>query len=215
MKNAACRVAFAAFLHDLGKLAERARMEVADQDLEYHKQLYCHRVNHPDGSLNYYTHIHAAYTALAWDTIEQHLPDLVRGDVAPFASRTAGENKTDSLQNAAAMHHRPDTLLQWVIATADRVASGFERDTFASYNDARDDSPENKAPNHYRARLLTLFEQIGLDDNPKDKTRDQLHYRYPLRPLNPHSIYPEKRENGEPADNAAAQAEYRALWQQF
>ncbi len=215
MKNAACRVAFAAFLHDLGKLAERARMEVTDDALNIHKQLYCHRVNHPDGSLNYYTHIHAAYTALAWDTIEQHLPDLVRGDVAPFASRTAGENKTDSLQNAAAMHHRPDTFLQWVIATADRVASGFERDTFTSYNDARDDSPENKAPNHYRARLLTLFEQIDLGDNPKDKTRDQLHYRYPLRPLNPHSIYPEKRENGEPADNAAAQAEYRALWQQF
>ena len=129
MKNAACRVAFAAFLHDLGKLAERARMEVTDDALNIHKQLYCHRVNHPDGSLNYYTHIHAAYTALAWDTIEQHLPDLVRGDVAPFASRTAGENKTDSLQNAAAMHHRPDTFLQWVIATADRVASGFERDT--------------------------------------------------------------------------------------
>lgn len=215
MKNAACRVAFAAFLHDLGKLAERARMEVTDDALNIHKQLYCHRVNHPDGSLNYYTHIHAAYTALAWDTIEQHLPDLVRGDVAPFASRTAGENKTDSLQNAAAMHHRPDTFLQWVIATADRVASGFERDTFTSYNDARDDSPENKAPNHYRARLLTLFEQIDLGDNPKDKTRDQLHYRYPLRPLNPHSIYPEKLENGEPADNAAAQAEYRALWQQF
>ena len=84
MKNVACRVAFAAFLHDLGKLAERARMEVTDDALNIHKQLYCHRVNHPDGSLNYYTHIHAAYTALAWDTIEQHLPDLVRGDVAPF-----------------------------------------------------------------------------------------------------------------------------------
>ena len=30
MKNVACRVAFAAFLHDLGELAERARMEVTD-----------------------------------------------------------------------------------------------------------------------------------------------------------------------------------------
>ena len=108
MKNAACRVAFAAFLHDLGKLAERARMEVTDDTLNIHKQLYCHRVNHPDGSLNYYTHIHAAYTALAWDTIEQHLSDLVRGDVAPFALRTATQ-------------HHPDTFLQGIIATADRV----------------------------------------------------------------------------------------------
>ena len=182
MKNVACRVAFATFLHNLGELAERARMEATDDAPHTHPH-DGHRINHPDAPPN-------DHTTLAWDTIEQHLPDLVRGDVVPFASRTATQ-------------HHPDTFLQEIIATADRVAAGFERDSIG----------QDDTPHHYH--LLTLFEQIGLGDNPKDKTRDQLHYRYPLRPLNPHSIYPEKRENSEPADNAAAQAEYRALWQQF
>ena len=184
MKNAACRVAFAAFLHNLGELAERARME-ATGDASHPHPHDGHRINHPEAPPN-------DHTTIAWDALEQHLPDLVRDELAPFASRTAAQ-------------HRPDTFLQWIIATADRVAAGFAGDTIG----------QDDTPNHYRARLLTLFEQIGLGDNPKDKTRDQLHYRYPLRPLNPHSIYPEKRENGEPADNAAAQVEYRALWQQF
>ena len=182
MKNVACRVAFAAFLHNLGELAERARMEATDDASHPHPH-DGHRIDHPEAPPN-------DHTTLAWDTLKQHLPDLVRDELAPFASRTATQ-------------HHPDTFLQEIIVTADRVAAGFAGDTFA----------QDDASHHYR--LLTLFEQIGLGDNPKDKTRDQLHYRYPLRPLNPHSIYPEKRENGEPADNAAAQAEYRALWQQF
>ena len=183
MKNVACRVAFAAFLHNLGELAERARMEVTDDAPHTRQPHDGHHINHPEAPPN-------DHTTLAWGALEQHLPDLVRDDLAPFTSRTATQ-------------HCPDTFLQWIIATADRVAAGFERDTIG----------QDDTPHHYR--LLTLFEQIDLGDNPKDKTRDQLHYRYPLRPLNPHSIYPEKRENGEPADNAAAQAEYRALWQQF
>lgn len=182
MKNVACRVAFAAFLHNLGELAEYARMEATDDASHPHPH-DDHRINHPEIPPN-------DHTTLAWDALKQHLPDLVRDDLAPFASRTATQ-------------HHPDTFLQEIIVTADRVAAGFAGDAFA-----QDDTP-------YHYRLLTLFEQIGLGDNPKDKTRDQLHYRYPLRPLNPHSIYPEKRENGEPADNAAAQVEYRALWQQF
>ena len=183
MKNVACRVAFAAFLHDLGELAERARMEVTDDAPNTRQPHDGHRINHPEALPN-------DHTTLAWDALEQHLPDLVRDDLAPFASRTATQ-------------HHPDTFLQEIIVTADRVAAGSAGNTFA----------QDDASHHYR--LLTLFEQIDLGDNPKYKTRDQLHYRYPLRPLNPHSIYPEKRENGEPADNAAAQAEYRALWQQF
>lgn len=183
MKNVACRVAFAAFLHNLGELAERARMEATDDASHTRQPHDGHYINHPEVPPN-------DHTTLAWDALEQHLPDLVRDDLAPFTSRTATQ-------------HCPDTFLQWIIATADRVTAGFERDTIG----------QDDTPHHYR--LLTLFEQIDLGDNPKDKTRDQLHYRYPLRPLNPHSIYPEKRENGEPADNAAAQAEYRALWQQF
>jgi CRISPR-associated protein Csm1 len=114
--------------------------------------------------------------------------------------------------NAAARHHKPDTYLQWLVATADRVASGFEREEFARYNDARDKSETGR--NHYTARQLTLFEPIRLE-GASPTNRDQWHYRYPLRPLSPAALFPVLAAGYESNDDSAAQAEYRALWDQF
>lgn len=200
-----CRVALAAYLHDMGKFAERARIEEAmhkDADgntrADINKQLYCPQY---DGR---YTHVHAAYTAIAFDLLERHLPELVGADMAPFQPWSERDTD-DSLINAAARHHKPDTFLQWIIATADRVASGFEREEFEAYNRADE-------TNHYTARQLTLFEQVRLFE-PK---REQAHaWRYPLRALSPESIFPVEAKGYESSDKATAQAEYRALWQDF
>ena len=74
------RVALAAFLHDIGKLAERAGIDHAGR-LAAHKTLYCpwHQVG-TDTRNGYHTHIHADYTRLAWDALEAsgHFPDLRR-----------------------------------------------------------------------------------------------------------------------------------------
>ncbi len=192
------RVALAAFLHDIGKLAERAGIDHAGR-LDAHKTLYCPW--HADGG--YHSHVHAAYTGIAWDMLEAtgHFPDL-RRDCPPFYSGDDG-NATDSAINAASAHHRPDTFLQWIVATADRVASGFERDKFDSkYNDKRE------RDNHYCARLLTLFEQIG----KKNVEEGELAWRYPLKPLSPESLFPQRAQACTPRDNAAAKVEYHALW---
>ncbi len=192
------RVAIAAFLHDLGKLAERADIDHGDR-LDAHKTLYCPW--HAEGG--YHSHIHAAYTAMAWDALEAtgHFPDL-REAAAPFADGKDAA-RTDSAINAASAHHRPDTFLQWVVATADRVASGFERDKFdTEYNNRRE------RENHYRARLLTLFEQIGRGSIGEG----ELSWRYALKPLSPASVFPSAADQCTPIDNAAAKAEYRALW---
>ena len=151
----------------------------------------------------YHSHIHAAYTGLAWDSLEAtgHFPDLRHG-CPPFSS---GEDDTliDSAVNAASAHHRPDTFLQWIVATADRVASGFEREEFdQTYNHAKE------RDNHYRARLLTLFEQIG----KKSVKEGELAWRYPLKPLSPESGFPQRAEACTPRDNIAAKAEYHVLW---
>ncbi len=210
--DASCRVALAGYLHDLGKLAERARIEeaeVKDADglsaAERHKQLYCPRW---DGR---WTHVHAAYTAIALDLIEPWLPPLKGADVSPFAAW--GERDVDdSLINAAAKHHRPETFLQWVIATADRLASGFEREAFEAYNRAEEGTATGK--DHYRARLLTLFEQIHLEGEAP-KARGDFAWRYPLKPLSVAALFPQRAQDCEPADRKAAQGEYRALWQAF
>lgn len=62
---ASSRVALAAFLHDLGKFAERARLEVPKDALEAHKTQYCQfHSTDKSGKYGYHSHVHAAYTAL-------------------------------------------------------------------------------------------------------------------------------------------------------
>lgn len=209
--NASCRVALAAYLHDLGKFAERARIAEAQQKdsngtirADINKQLYCPNFH------GRYTHVHAAYTAIGFDLLEAHLPELVGSDMTPFAP-WSDRNADDSILNAAAKHHRPDTFLQWVIATADRLASGFEREEFDSYNAAPDE--EQQKLNHYTTRQWTLFEHIHLVE------RNECHnWRYPLKAFSPSAIFPvlaDDKEDGETGNNAAAQQRYLTLWQQF
>ncbi|MBS98296.1 MAG: type III-A CRISPR-associated protein Cas10/Csm1 [Oceanospirillaceae bacterium] len=208
--EASSRVALAAYLHDLGKFAERARLDVSKDDLDYHKQEYCPRRPTENGGY-FNTHIHAAYTALAFNLIEQDLPALRGEEFFPFGSSLSPQI-TDSLVNAAAHHHAPETFLQWIIATADRAASGFEREAFERYNESEDIT--DTGLNHYQARQLSLFESIRLDGSTP-KSLAELTYRQPLQPFSPAALFPKARTETETSDNKKAQAEYRKLWDEF
>ncbi len=216
---ASSRVALAAYLHDLGKFAERAKIEVSKDALDAHITQYCpYQTTGPKDKKGHHTHQHAAYTGLAFDVIERMVPDLIVGDMYPFINReqlrSDTSRTTGSLINAAAAHHRPETFLQWVIATADRVASGFEGQEFGKYNTAKDENQETKTGrNHYQARQLSLFEQIN-GQGPKI-TAKNLKWRYPLKALSPASIFPQLREECEPGDDTQAQAQYKLLWCDF
>ena len=198
------RIALAAFVHDLGKLAERAGIEIDRDTLDNNKQLYCPHHKEFIDARGWFSHIHAAYTGMAWDKLEAtgHFPDL-RKDCQPFSDGSQ-RDVTDSAINASAAHHKPNTFLQWVIATADRVASGFEREKFdTEYNNAKE------RDNHYCARLLTLFEQIH-----KQKIDEgELKWRYPLKPLSPEAIFPVLAHACTPTDNLAAKVQYHVLWE--
>jgi CRISPR-associated protein Csm1 len=209
-----CRVALAAYLHDLGKFAERAGAFDKNPRLDAHLTLYCPW--HQEGG--WFSHRHAAHTALAFDVIERHLPELLGvsgGDASPFVGRRRAEDEgdidaSDSLINAAAAHHKPDTFLQWVIATADRVASGFEREEFEQYNDSKDETRDGL--NHFTARLLTLFEQIRVGSPASNGV---LSRRYPLKPLAPCTIFPVEARDCESRDRTNAKAEYLDIWKEF
>jgi CRISPR-associated protein Csm1 len=209
-----CRVALAVYLHDLGKFAERAGAFDKDSRLDAHLTLYCPM--RQAGENRWFTHRRAAHTALAFDLIENHLPDLLGGDPSPFVGRVrAGDNEdieaTDSLINAAAAHHKPDTFLQWVVATADRVASGFEREEFEQYNVSRDETREGL--DHFTARLLTLFEQVRISGAPPSDRA--LRFRYPLKPLAPKIIFPVEANGYESRERERAKQEYARLWDEF
>lgn len=210
--DASCRVALAALLHDLGKFAERARIPEAqtkDADgnsrQDVNELLACPEWN------GRRTHIHAAYTAIALDSLKAWLPELVGEDMTPFAP-WRDKDADDSIINAAARHHRPDTFLQWIIASADRLASGFEREEFADYNRAPDE--EEKRLNHYTTRQWTLLESIHLSPAEREAESEPA-YRYPLKPLSPEGIFPVSAKDCETGDKAAAQASYLELWNQF
>ena len=204
MLDATTRVALAAFLHDLGKLAERAKIEVSSGTLESNQQLYCPHHKEFTDARGWFSHLHAAYTGLAWDELEKtgHFPEL-RSNCEPFMAPAGDSKFPDSAVNAASAHHKPETFLQWVIATADRVASGFERDKFDSeYNNIKE------RDNHYCARLLTLFEQIGKSEIKEG----DLKWRYPLKQLSPEAMFPLRHQDCTPDNNDDAQAEYLILW---
>lgn len=203
------RVALAALLHDLGKFAERAKIDVHQESLAQHKQMYCPHHKKYDNDPGWYSHVHAAYTAFGMDRIETDFPKLVDADLAPFGSWKT-QNADDSFVNAAAKHHKPETFLQWIIATADRVASGFDREEFETYNRSEDKTQTGK--NNYTARQLSLFEQIRLHG---DRAAQTYAYRYPLLPLTPSSVFPVLAQTYETHNDQQAQAEYLNLWNGF
>jgi CRISPR-associated protein Csm1 len=214
--DASSRVALAALLHDLGKFAERARIpEAQAKDAEGNtRQAINELLACPEWN-GRRTHIHAAYTAIGMDLMEAHLPELVGEDMAPFAPWRE-KNADDSIINAAARHHRPDTFLQWIIATADRLASGFEREGFEAYNQAPDE--EDKKLNHYTTRQWTLLEGIHLPPplgTGAGAEKATPEYRYPLKPLSPEAIFPVPAKDCETGNKAEAQARYLELWNQF
>lgn len=146
MKNtrleASSRMALAAYLHDLGKFTERANIAVTQEKYAIHEQMYCKR-NDKNGR-TWYSHKHAAYTALGFELIEEHMPALKGTEFSPFGSMHSRSDADDSLVNASAMHHRPEGFLQWIVATADRAASGFEREEFERYNEAEEGTETGK-----------------------------------------------------------------------
>ena len=188
-----CRVALAALVHDLGKFAQRANLPVREADRDLHIQLYC-----PRGREGRPTHLHAAYTGLFFDVVEKWAPYLRAGDQSPF-------HDADTLVNAASAHHAPDTLMQWILATADRAASGFERENRTG-GEIEEKSTRGA---HIKARQWSLFEEVRLDAPSDFKPK----FRKPLAPLSVDALFP--RPMGDVEDQAQAEAEYRKLWEAF
>jgi len=180
-------IALAGLLHDIGKFGQRAGLQKDEGNL----QLYC--PFRKDGG--YFTHQHSLFTGKIIDEMEKaglfSIKDLNK---KPF-------NKDDSFINAAAMHHKPETLLQWIIAIADRVSSGFERESFEEYNQ----SDENK--NYLQSRLVVPFGDFeATNNNP---------YRYALQSINAKEITLGENSKIEPSNNDDAINEYKKLYDAF
>lgn len=191
--DASCRVAFSALIHDVGKFAERAKIEIPLDQKERNQHIFC-----PRNENGYFTHTHAAYTGVAIDIIEKYLPEIKNTNTYPFQI----DSVDNSIISAAAMHHNPKTYLQQIIHIADMLSSSFEREEANTY------SVEAEHENYQKARMIPLFEKLFID--PKSK-RD-FKFRYSLKPLSPQNCFPENKQE---INTEKATEEYKILWRDF
>ncbi len=179
-------IALAGLLHDIGKFGQRVGLKKDEGNM----QLYC--PFRKEGG--YFTHQHALFTAKIVDDFESI------GLLSKKELRQKPFLEDDSFTNAAAMHHKPSTLLQWIVAIADRVSSGFERESFDEYNQSDDKR------SYLQARLVVPFGDFEATENP---------YRYKLQPINAKEIISGNNSEIEPGDNPEAIAEYKKLYDAF
>jgi CRISPR-associated protein Csm1 len=194
MSDTVYTIALAGLLHDVGKFAERGEMELPPGYEQNNAGLY-QRYNETQKR---HTHRHALYTAAFLESAEKLLPSLP----------SIGDAKSgNSLINLAAMHHKPETPLQWIITMADRLSSGLDRQdfdkesTFVQYKDFR------------KTRVLPLAEKMFAGQS--HSTREGYHFCYRLAQMTPESMFPVLRNVGEPATDDAAKSEYRDLFEGF
>lgn len=195
MDETVLKIALAAFMHDIGKFAGEDVLIVLNQFLNDNADLY---QPHYQGR---YTHKHAVYTAAFIDHIEKLLPK---------AFNQARWGLEDTFINLAAGHHKPETPMQWIIAIADRISSGWDRAEF--------DEEYNRAVpwrDYKKTRLLSIFERLMHEGEGTTETSLYYSYCYPLKQISPKNIFPDLKNRVCPSDNESAAAEYKNLFDEF
>jgi len=156
-------VAFAGLLHDVGKFGQRANIDIKKESIDF--QMYCPQKF--DGG--YWTHQHSAFTVDFLKSIVGKQREYSEVEIVP-------EIDGEGFESLSSKHHKPVTSKQWIVAMADRIASGFERDKFEEYNNA-DDRAERKEK-YYETPLDNIFDENKIFElstlnsnniNPADK----------------------------------------------
>ncbi len=193
METTVLKIAMAGLLHDIGKFAQGC-LDVTHEYLNNNAGEY-----QPfNAKYGRHTHIHAVYTAAF---IEQF------ADFLPPEWNMGGWGDGDSFVNLAAGHHNPRTPMQWIIAAADRISSGFDRDSF-------DKGETIKISEFKKTRLLPLLEGLTAEKEKQKSYSDSsnFHYRYPLGRISPGTIFPAMKEM---LTREGAADDYRKLFTDF
>ncbi|MCK5507289.1 MAG: type III-A CRISPR-associated protein Cas10/Csm1 [Desulfobacterales bacterium] len=106
MDDTTLKIAIAAFIHDIGKFADKEALGVTEQYIN-------------DNS-NYFPY-HAVYTAAFIEYLKKDLP---------YEFNSGGWGEGDKFIKLAAGHHNPETPMQQIIAVADWLTSGMDSDEF-------------------------------------------------------------------------------------
>ncbi len=178
MDETVLKVAAAALLHDVGKIIEPELLELPS---DYEK-------NNAGEYLPYnkkreeFTHKHALWTAAFIESQQNFLPPPFN----PKRGEPWGEG--ESFLNLAAGHHLPEeNPWRWLIAEADRLAAGWERQ-------AGEEEGGYVSPQQYReTRLAPLLARLCPEPLTDQAFQSQgADLGLPLAPLSPAVIFPQR-----------------------
>ena len=161
-------IVLAALLHDIGKFAQRAEHKFEFKDIE--EQLF---LPLKEGRPAYK---HALYTLKFLEVFKDYLPK----------PSNEFERADENYINFAAKHHKPENPYEWIIAEADRISAGMDREEAELVGE----------------RLLSVFSEVFLE-----KSKNEYVY-YDLCALEPNeNIFPKK--------SFEKSVDYKNLWDKF
>lgn len=169
--NQSCRVALAALIRDIGQFAGFAGIDPAGGKAAFR----------------------------AFDAIGRSAPELVKGDMTPFAA--VAEGSSDSIVDLIANGNRPQTFIQWIVAAAEAMALGTDLPDLVT-------GSVTVSP---KTRLRCLLQEISLSGNERKVPTSG----YALVPFSADASFPKPLGQIEPDDEAQAAREYRKLWDEF
>ena len=190
MHETTLKIALAGLMHDIGKFAERAfAYEQGDKDVVQQDYRYGHA----------------------------YITERVLVDLYPEAleQRLLCEETTEqtTILNLAARHHNPTHPYEWMIAEADRIASGHERAAADAASDFKTEGRERKS----QVPLTSILGRIWLGKNKDNATtvKDMV-YQIDLPPLRHNAGF----TKGFPVDSDALPAsevrkKYKEHWSRF
>lgn len=200
-------IAYASFLHDIGKIAQRAKVERRYVTTEIEKSLV-----QPG-----YGYIHVLFTQ---EFLEQETKDghSFGSFFLPLGQPLADGTPEDTVQNLAARHHKPETPFQWLIAEGDRLSAGHDR----KEGDEKDELGEefqNKRQWYLRERSLSPFYVIDLkkgdsSENLANKPNARFEIRY-FDGKSKNCRFPKQQEGLQPKYGEEVSEDYKTLYEKF
>jgi len=182
------KIVLSALLHDIGKVYQRTGQQLPEEYIRDNCDIYQPFIN------GHYTHKHVLYTAKFIEDFKDYIPSFFLQE----------EKAEYSLINLCAKHHKPETPWELIIHEADRLSSGFER------RNLDEEIKFEKGETSANIPLLTIFEDLSLNDTWKKDKIENYRFAYKLDVLSPESIFPVERTNG-----LATQEKYYEIWLSF
>lgn len=217
MLSKTMKIALAAFLHDIGKFAQRSRGDKVNpgDPAFYPSQEFLD--NHRAGLQPFnqktqrYTHEHAIYTAAFIDHLEALLPDCFNdvdwGGKAWIAELAAGHHLFKEDEGGL------QPVMRWAISIADRLASSLDRHGAKEFENSY--NLKEDIANFRCARQWPIMEAIRINKESDSNSDSSFKYRIPLAELADDKFFPDKKESVIPANNSDAREQYRKLFYSF